>query len=108
MNLAEVWSHLEDDHRSGQGYGRMQRRIIPESRRDFFLALELPSRNRMLILRAAPASVAGQASIPESRGLRVGIRERGYDPPAAEVELILTDPQHRDIFDLLIRQRDMV
>lgn len=102
MNLIEVWSHLEADHRSGPGTGRMQRRIIPESRRDFFLALELPSRNRMLILRAAPDSVAGQASIPESRGLTVRIRERESDPPAAEVELVLTDAQHRDIFDLLI------
>ena len=102
MNFAEVWAHLEQDHRSGSGMGRMQRRITPEYRRDFFLALELPSRNRMLILRAAPASVAGQAPIPESRGLTVRMRVSEADPSATEVELILTDQQHRDIFDLLI------
>ena len=102
MNLAETWVHLEEDLRSGAGPGRMQRRIIPEGRRDFFLGLELPSRNRMLIFRVLPASVAGQASVPESRGLMVRTRVRDTDPPTAEVELILTDQQHQDIFDLLI------
>lgn len=102
MNLTEVWAHLEEDYRAGPGTGRMQRRIMPERRRDFFLGLELPSRNRMLILRASPASVAGQAKVPESRGLRVRIHDRATDPPAAEVELVLTDQQHQDIFDLLI------
>jgi len=102
VNLTEVWTHLEEDHRSGPGTGRMQRRIMPERRRDFFLGLELPSRNRMLILRTSPASVAGQVPVPESRGLRVRMRDRETDPPTAEVELVLTDQQHRDIFDLLI------
>ena len=102
MNLTEVWAHLEEDHRSDPGTGRMQRRIMPERRRDFFLGLELPSRNRMLILRVSPASVAGQAPVPESRGLRVRMQDRETDPPAAEVELVLTGQQHQDIFDLLI------
>lgn len=102
MNLAETWTRLEEDHRTGAGTGRMQRRITPEGRRDFFLGLELPSRNRMLILRTSPASVGGHGSVPESRGLTVRMRDRDTDPPSAEVELILTDEQHRDIFDLLI------
>lgn len=102
MNLAEVWAHLEDDQRAGPGTGRMQRRIMPEQRRDFFLGLELPSRNRMLILRTVPASVAGQSRVPESHGLKVHIHDRATDPPTAEVELVLTDQRHQDIFDLLI------
>lgn len=102
MNLTEVWVRLEEDHRAGPGTGRMQRRIMPEHRRDFFLGLELPSRNRMLILRTSPASVAGQTKVPESRGLKVRIHDRSTDPPTAEVELVLTDQQHQDIFDLLI------
>ena len=103
MNLTEVWAHLEEDHRAGSGTGRMQRRIMPEHRRDFFLGLELPSRNRMLILRASPASVADQTKVPESRGLRVRMHDRATDPPTAEVELVLTDQQHQDIFNLLIQ-----
>ena len=102
MKLTEVWAHLEEDHRAGPGTGRMQRRIMPEKRRDFFLGLELPSRNRMLILRAAPTSVAGQATVPESRGLKVRTHDHATDPPTAEVELVLTDQQHQGIFDLLI------
>ena len=102
MNLSEIWAHLEEDQRTGTGMGRMQRRIMPEQRRDFFLGLELPSRNRMLILRVSPASVTGQAGVPESRGLKVRIHDRATDPPMSEVELVLTDQQHQDIFDLLI------
>lgn len=102
MNLAEVWSHLEEDYRSDPGSGRIQRRIIPGRRRDFFLGLEMPSRNRMLILRTSPASIAGQASVPKSHGVTVRMRDRDTNPPTAEVELILTEQQHKDIFDLLI------
>ena len=102
MNLREVWDRLEEDLRSGQASGRMQRRIMPAGRRDFFLGLELPSRNRMLILRASPASIAGQASVPESRGLTVRLRDRDTEPRTAEVELVLTDQEQRGIFDLLI------
>lgn len=102
MNLVEVWSHLEEDSRPNPKTGRIQRRIIPGRRRDFFLGLELPSRNRMLILRTTPASIAGLSSVPNSRGVKVRMRDRDTNPPTAEVELVLTDQQHRDIFDLLI------
>ncbi len=102
MNLNEIWAKLEEDHSESSGTGRMQRRIIPEHRRDFFLGLELPSRNRMLVLRVSSTSIAGQASVPKSHGVTVRMRDRDTDPPTAEVELVLTDQQHRDIFDLLI------
>ncbi len=102
MNLTDVWSHLEEDYRSNLGTGRIQRRIIPGRRRDFFLGLELPSRNRMLILRTTPASIAGLSSVPNSRGVKVRMRDRDTNPPTAEVELVLIDQQHQDIFDLLI------
>ena len=102
MNLQAIWDRLEEDLDSGPASGRMQRRIVPAGRRDFFLGLELPSRNRMLILRALPASVAGQASIPESRGLTVRMQDRDTEPRTAEVELVLTDREQLGIFDLLI------
>lgn len=102
MNLSGIWTSLEDDDRASPGIGRIQRRIAPESRRDFFLGLELPSRNRMLVLRVSPASVAEQTKFPESRGLKVRIHERATDPPTAEVELILMEQQLQNIFDLLI------
>jgi len=102
MNLSDIWTHLEEDHRASPEMGRMQRRIVPEGRRDFFLGLELPSRNRMLVLRVSPASVAEQTEFPESRGLKVRIHERATDPPTAEVELILMEQQLQNIFDLLI------
>ena len=103
MNLEETWALLEGDRAEDPVSGRIQRRILPAGHRDFFLGLEIPSRNRMLILRTSPASVDGQAQIPESRGLSVRMHERQTDPPTAEVELVLKDTQHRDIFDLLIQ-----
>jgi hypothetical protein len=102
MNLKDVWLRLEEDQRANPGTGRMQRRILPELSRDFFLGLELPSRNRMLILRVSPPSVVRQTNVPESHGLKVRIYDRATDPPTAEVELVLTDQQHLDIFNLLI------
>ena len=103
MNLAEVWRYLEEDIRRTEIPGRLQRRIVPAGRRDFFLGLEMPSRNRMLILRVLANSVEGQPHIPDSRGLTVRTVPREGESDEVEVELGLTDPEHRDIFDLLVR-----
>ena len=103
MNLAEVWEHLEEDTRVAGVSGRVQRRIVPAGRRDFFLGLEMPSRNRMLILRVAAGAVEGQPEVPDSRGLAVRRTPRDVDGEQMEVELALTESQHLDIFDLLIR-----
>ena len=103
MNPAEVWPHLEQDSRVTDAPGRVQRRILPAGRRNFFLGLETPSRNRMLILRVAAASVEGLPDLPDSRGLNVRIATREAGSGEAEVVLALTDSQHRDIFDLLVR-----
>ena len=103
MNLAEVWKYLEEDTRSTGALRRLQRRIVPAGRRNFFLGLEIPSRNRMLILRVSANSIEGQPEIPDSRGLAVRTVPRGGGNDEVEVELALTDPEHRDIFDLLVR-----
>ena len=102
MNLAKVWEHLEEDTRIAGVSSRVQRRIRPTGRRDFFLGLEMPSRHRMLILRVAADSVEGQPDLPDSRGVVVRRTPRNVDSDQTEVELVLTDSQHRDIFDLLI------
>ena len=103
MNLSEVWELLEEDTRARHGFGRLQRRIGPKGRRNFFLGLEIPSRNRMLIFRVAADSVVGQPDVPDSRGLTVRVVGTEKDGGQTEVELVLTDPEHRDIFDLLVQ-----
>ena len=103
MNPADVWRHLEEDARVTDAPGRVQRRILPDGRRNFLLGLETPSRRRMLILRVAGDSVRDLPDIPDSRGLTVRVEERGAGSHEAEVVLALTESQHRDIFDLLIR-----
>lgn len=102
MNLNEVWVRLEEDQRATPETGRMQRRIIPEHPRDFFLGLELPTRNRMLILRVSSASVVEHDKVPDSHGLKVRIFDRDTTPPTSEIALILTDHNFQSIFDFLI------
>ena len=103
MNLREVWKHLEEDTRVSGISGRVQRRIGSAGRRDFFLGLEMPSRHRMLIIRVSAKSLEGQPEVPDSRGLVVRFAPRHVDEGQYEVELVLTDSQHLDLFDLLIR-----
>ena len=103
MNLAEVWSHLEADTRIADVPGRVQRRLLPSGRRNMFLGLEIPSRNRMLILRVEANSATGLPEVPDSRGLTVRVLPRETEDDETEVVLALTDSQHRDIFDLLVR-----
>ena len=103
MNLAEVWKHLEEDTNVPDVPGRVQRRILPEGRRSFYLGLEVPSRSRMLILRVSAQSVEGLPEVPDSRGLAVRIGPRETESSEAEVVLALMDSTHRDLFDLLIR-----
>ena len=103
MNLAETWRLLEEDLGIGGVSGRVQRRILPEGRRNVFLGLEIPSGNRMLILRVSADSLQGQPDPPVSRGLNVRMENRDAPGGGAELELVLTDAQHHDIFDLLVR-----
>ena len=103
MNLAETWRLLEEDLGIDGVSGRVQRRILPEGRRNVFLGLEMPSGNRMLILRVSADSLQGQPDPPVSRGLNVRMENRGVLGGGAELELVLTDAQHHDIFDLLVR-----
>ena len=101
MIPSEVWANLEEDTRVYSTPGRVQRRILPAGRRDFLLGLD-PSRSRMLILRVAAASAEGQPEVPDSRGVVVRARSLGTGDGRVEIELILRDPQHSDIFDLLV------
>ena len=57
----------------------------------------------MLILRVAANSASGLPKLPDSRGLTVRVLPREAEDEGAEVVLALTDSQHRDIFDLLVR-----
>lgn len=102
MIPTEVWARLEEDIRVSGVAGRVQRRILPAAQRDFLLGLEAPSRHRMLILRVAAASAEGQPEVPDSRGVVVRTRALGDGGERVEVELILQDRQHSDIFDLLV------
>ena len=103
MNLAETWGFLAGDVGTAGGSGRVQRRILPQGRRNVFLALEVPSGNRMMILRALTGSLSGSSMPPNSRGLVLRTSHHGDPGGETDLELVLTDAQHRDIFDLLVR-----
>ena len=101
MNLTSVWRHIEEDSHARRVHGRVQRRILPQGRRNLFLGMETPSGNRMFILGVSETSIVGLPSLPDSRGLNVRVTSR--ESGEAEVVLTLTDPLHRGIFDLLVQ-----
>ena len=103
MNLPETWGYLEDDIGTAGVSGRVQRRILPRGRRNVFLGLEVPSGNRMLILRVSTVSLAGVPMPSDSGGLVLRLSHRRDPGAETDVELMLTDAHHRDIFDLLVR-----
>ena len=103
MNAAEIWRHLEEDTRIADVSGRVQRRILAAGRRNFFLGLETTSRNRMLILRVSANAAEGIPEVQDSLGLTVHVGGRESEADEVEVVLVLTDWEHRDIFDLLVR-----
>ena len=103
MSLEEIWQHLEDDTRGPDRSGRAQRRLSPSGRRDFFLGLDMQTKNRMLILKVAATSIAEQLETEDTYGLVVRIALRESNTREAEVALVLTDDERRDIFDLLIQ-----
>lgn len=100
IDLRQTWLYLEGDDRSGEG--RLQRRLVPSSHRSFFLGLELPSRSRMLIFRVSPESASNVTMPPESQGISISITRRDETIPVTEIELVLTNSEHADLFDLLI------
>ena len=102
MNLPEVWTQLEEDPRLSGNAGRAQRRIVPASRWDFFLGLKMPSRRRMLIMRVSSDAVDASPEVPDSRGLAVRMLTRDPGACETEIEIVLLDNSHRDIFDSLI------
>ena len=57
----------------------------------------------MLIIRVSAGSLLGQNNPPDSHGLTVRMEKRDAQVGDAEVEVVLTDVQHQDIFDLLVR-----
>ena len=57
----------------------------------------------MLVLRVTAISASGLPEVSDSRGLTVRVLPREAEGEEAEVVLALTDSQHRDIFDLLVR-----
>ena len=103
MSLEKVWQGLEDDTRGPDRSGRAQRRLSPSGRREFFLGLDMQTMNRMLILKVAATSIAEQMETEDTYGLVVRIALRESNTREAEVALVLTDDERRDIFDLLIQ-----
>ena len=102
MKLSEVWRLLEEDAQNIGVTGRVQRRILPHGRRNFLLGIEMPSRNRILIFRVSMSSLEHVPDVLDSRGVNVRWTNREDDGVQAEVVLALTDPEQRDIFDLLV------
>ena len=56
----------------------------------------------MLVLRVSAHSLQGQSDVPDSRGVSVRVGPTYTTSNEVDVELVLTDSEHTDIFDMLV------
>lgn len=101
MNLGALWSELEGDATSGDGY--VTRRVRPESDQDLRMAISRPDNQRVLLLRLTGSVLGEDLDLPRSRGFDVRVLDLADEPSSSHtVELRLTEPDYADVFDALV------
>jgi hypothetical protein len=98
MTLEEIWQELEKEPIEHEGY--LKRRVDADLPLDLFLALSVPTRERMLLLLADRASVFGLRTLPSARGLDMRLVTPGEHRDAA-LEVVLSDARFQDVFGVL-------
>jgi hypothetical protein len=103
MKIEDVWNLLDQDG-SNTTSGCLTRRILPEVNYDIYLAIEKPSNTRLLILRFKSALLDRKTTYPSSRSFvvnRIALQQDNEE--YATLQLVLTNPRHKDIFTTLVQ-----
>lgn len=103
MKIEDVWDLLEHDGRDTNS-GYLTRRILPEVNYDIYLAIEKPLDTRLLILRVKSALLDRKTTYPSSRSFvvnRIALQQDSEEN--ATLQLVLTNPRHKDIFTTLVQ-----
>ena len=103
MKIEDVWNLLEQDG-SNTTSGYLTRRILPEVNYDIYLAIEKPLDTRLLILRVKSVLLDRKTIYPSSRSFvvnRIALQQDNEE--YATLQLVLTNPRHKDIFTTLVQ-----
>src|SRR5580698_8413870 len=102
MTFDEIWKEIEKDKLQGSSAGIVRRRVLAEACCDLYLAVELPSNKRILMLRLSDGDIPDSTSIPQARGFETIIVKLPDDPTGYSSILISqTNDNFRDIFSTL-------
>jgi hypothetical protein len=94
---ADLWDELDADTSAP---GIIRRRVMPESSRDLFVAVDHPSRHRVLILRVANDALEHPDQLPSTKALQTSIVE--FDEHRSELHLRLVLPEITHVFGAFV------
>ena len=99
MSLDHIWDEMEQVQGAPWG-GWVQRRVLPASNLDVFLAVDRPSNQRMLVF-SVNSDVLPQASkLRSSRGVAITVTESN-DSTTGLIILTLREPRYQAVFSSL-------
>lgn len=101
MKIEETWNILESEG-AGVTSGYLNRRILPDSKRDLNLAIEKPSGTRMLMMYVDRLSIEKGLVFPSSSGFEVRRMIFAGDDRIA-LQLVLANRRFKDIFTVLVQ-----
>lgn len=101
----ELWEVLASECDTGVAPGSIvRRRILPEESPNIFLAIEYPSKARLLLIDVRSDVVPHAQQLPTGEGFSVGqIAVPEADSNLVTLALGLTDPRYSDIFTVLVK-----
>jgi len=103
MTVEEIWRVLIQEG-SGISSGYLTRRILPEVNYDVYLAIERPQDICLLMLGFHSNYLRDQIPLPAARSFEVRRVILADKPPDyLTIQLVLTDPQYKDIFVTLVQ-----
>jgi hypothetical protein len=103
MMVDDIFKVLERDE-SNVSSGYLTRRVLPDVNYDVYLAIEKPLNIRMLILRVRSKFLDRKTTYPSSRSFvvnRIALQQDSEE--YATLQLVLTNPRHKDIFTTLVQ-----
>ena len=103
MYVKKIWELLVQEN-LGISNGYFTRRILPEVNYDVFLAIERPQNTYLLMLSLPNVCVEDRTSLPSARSFEVRrVILPDNSPDHFTIQLVLTDPQYKDIFVTLVQ-----
>jgi hypothetical protein len=103
MKVKDIWDLLAQDE-NNISFGYLTRRILPSVNYDVYLAIEKPSKTKLLMLRISSAFLDRKMIYPVSSSFavsRIALPQDGEEYNT--IQLVLTNAKYEDIFATLVQ-----